>query len=135
MKSISSGLHCGFATRTTTRFKCTPDTKNSSFRLLNKIGCQRDNTRKRANFMVKPTHLKKLVEQLCDLLPSHVSTLKKDFEKNCQRIIPAFLDKLDLVTREEFDTQSKVLARTRKKLEQLEKQIEHLEHLLKNKKK
>jgi BMFP domain-containing protein YqiC len=34
---------------------------------------------------------------------------------------------LDLVTREQFDAQTKVLARTRKKLEDLEKQIDVLE--------
>jgi len=83
--------------------------------------------------MSKQTYLKQLIAQLCDALPTHVTTLKNDFEKNCDRIIPAFLDKLDLVTREEFDTQSKVLARTRKKLEQLEEQIRHLESLLKTK--
>lgn len=83
--------------------------------------------------MPKSNSLKQLIAQLCDALPTHVSTLKKDFEKNCQRIIPAFLDKLDLVTREEFDTQSKVLARTRKKLEALEEHIKELESLLKKK--
>jgi BMFP domain-containing protein YqiC len=88
-----------------------------------------------ANIMPKPKDFKHLIEQLCDVLPTHVTTMKKDFEKNCQRIIPSFLDKLDLVTREEFDTQTKVLARTRKKLEELEKQIDHLESLLKSKKK
>ena len=85
--------------------------------------------------MPKPTDLKKLIAQLCDALPAHAGTLKKDFEKNCRQIVPAFLNKLDLVTREEFDTQSKVLARTRKKLEALEEQIKELEHSLKPKRK
>jgi len=35
--------------------------------------------------------------------------------------------KLDLVTREEFDVQRKVLARSREKIEQLEKQVAELE--------
>ena len=41
--------------------------------------------------------------------------------------------RLDLVTREEFDVQAKVLARSRAKLEQLEKQVAELEARLLNK--
>lgn len=44
----------------------------------------------------------------------------KDMEKNIKSIIMAIFSKLDLVTREEFDTQQKVLIATRKKLEELE---------------
>jgi len=83
--------------------------------------------------MTKPNFLKHLASQLTDALPSHVGTLKKDFEKNCQSILTAAFAKFDLVTREEFDTQTKVLARTRKKLEELEAQVKTLEDLLKHK--
>ena len=76
---------------------------------------------------------KKLISQLCDAIPSHLGTFKKDFEKNCHVIVATFFDKFDLVSREEFDTQTKVLARTRKKIEELEEQVNKLEHLLKNK--
>lgn len=38
-------------------------------------------------------------------------------------------NKLDLVTREEFEVQSQVLLRTREKLEALEKRVEELEQL------
>lgn len=51
----------------------------------------------------------------------------KDMEKNMKAIIMAIFSKLDLVTREEFDTQQKVLLATRKKLEELEKQIKNLQ--------
>ena len=47
----------------------------------------------------------------------------KDIEKNIKAIIMTIFSKLDLVTREEFDTQQKVLLATRKKLEELEKLI------------
>jgi BMFP domain-containing protein YqiC len=83
--------------------------------------------------MSKANFLKTLASQLTDALPSHVGTLKKDFEKNCQTILSAAFTKLDLVTREEFDVQTKVLARTRKKLEDLEEQIKTLEAALKKK--
>lgn len=82
---------------------------------------------------MKSNLLKKLAQQLTDALPEHVGTLKKDFEKNCHSILSKTFAKFDLVTREEFDTQTKVLSRTRKKLEELEKELEKLEAQLKPK--
>jgi len=83
--------------------------------------------------MAKGNFLKNLVSQLSDLLPEHVGTLKKDFEKNCHAVLNKALNKFDLVTREEFDTQTKVLLRTRKKLEELESSLHDLETFLKRK--
>jgi len=83
--------------------------------------------------MTKTNFLKELASQLTEALPSHVSTLKKDFEKNCHSILAKGFAKFDLVTREEFDIQTKVLARTRKKLEELEEHLKKLEALLKDK--
>lgn len=80
---------------------------------------------------MKTNFLKNLATELCEALPAHVSSLKKDFEKNCQSILSKAFHKLDIVTREEFDTQTKVLGRTRKKLEELEKQVKAFESLLK----
>jgi ubiquinone biosynthesis accessory factor UbiK len=51
----------------------------------------------------------------------------KDFEKNAKALMSGFLAKLDLVTREEFDIQAQVLARTRQKLKELEARVEALE--------
>lgn len=83
--------------------------------------------------MTKKNLLKSLAAQLTDALPAHVGTLKKDFEKNCHSILTKTFAKFDLVTREEFDVQSKVLGRTRKKLEELENHIKSLEEMLKSK--
>ena len=83
--------------------------------------------------MSKMNFLKNLTDQLTEALPSHLGTLKKDFEKSCSRILTKTFSKFDLVTREEFDIQSKVLSRSRKKLEELEEHIKKLETLLKNK--
>lgn len=83
--------------------------------------------------MPKTDFFKTLATQLTEALPSHLGTLKNDFEKSCHRILSSAFDKFDLVTREEFDTQSKVLARTRKKLEELEAHLKKLEGKLKNK--
>lgn len=79
--------------------------------------------------MSKTSFLKDLASQLSDLLPEKIGLLKKDFEKNCHYKLQQIFTKFDLVTREEFDTQTKVLIRTRKKLEELEKHIRELEEL------
>ncbi len=56
----------------------------------------------------------------------------KDLEKNVKALMSQGFAKLDLVTREEFDIQSQVLAKTREKLEALEKRVTDLEAKLKS---
>jgi BMFP domain-containing protein YqiC len=51
----------------------------------------------------------------------------KDLEKNVKAMMSQGFNKLDLVTREEFDIQAQVLARTRAKLEELEARVAELE--------
>lgn len=51
----------------------------------------------------------------------------KDIEKNAKAAMSGVLAKLDLVTREEFDVQAQVLARTRAKLKELEARVSALE--------
>jgi len=51
----------------------------------------------------------------------------RDMEKNLKAALSAWLAKLDLVTREEFDVQAQVLARTREKLQELEDRLARLE--------
>lgn len=50
-----------------------------------------------------------------------------DLQKNMKALLTQQFAQLDLVTREEFDTQAQVLARTRAKLEALEKRLAALE--------
>jgi len=50
-----------------------------------------------------------------------------DLQKNLKALLTQQFARLELVTREEFDTQSKVLARTRSRLEELERRIAELE--------
>lgn len=54
----------------------------------------------------------------------------KDVERNVKAMLTQGFSKLDLVTREEFDTQAQVLARTRVRLEELEKRVAELEQKL-----
>lgn len=56
----------------------------------------------------------------------------KDIEKNMKAMMTQGFSKLDLVTREEFDVQAQVLAKTRAKLEALEARVTELEAQLKN---
>lgn len=56
----------------------------------------------------------------------------KDIEKNVKAMMAQGFSKMDLVTREEFDTQAQVLARTREKLEALETKVAALEAALKS---
>ena len=53
--------------------------------------------------------------------------MQHDVEKNFHAVLQNAFNKLDLVTREEFDAQTKVLARSRKKIEELAKRIKVLE--------
>jgi len=51
----------------------------------------------------------------------------KDLEKNVKALLASGLSKLDVVPRAEFDVQAKVLARTREKLDELERKVAELE--------
>ena len=51
----------------------------------------------------------------------------RDIEKNVKALLQAGLLRLDLVTRQEFDTQAEVLRRTREKLEALEARVAQME--------
>ena len=60
-------------------------------------------------------------------MPSGFQVFQDDLKQNVRSAVEAGLSHLNLVTREEFDVQAKVLARTRAKLEALEKQVAELE--------
>lgn len=54
----------------------------------------------------------------------------KDVERNVKAMLSQGFSKLDLVTREEFETQTQVLLRTRTRLEELERRVAELEQKL-----
>jgi BMFP domain-containing protein YqiC len=51
----------------------------------------------------------------------------KDVEKNLRALLGSFFSRLDLVTREEFDVQAKLLARSREQISALESRVAELE--------
>ena len=68
-----------------------------------------------------------LVAKLADAVPSGLKTARDEVESSFRSVLEAGLENLDLVTREEFEVQEAVLARTREKLEALEARLEELE--------
>ncbi len=71
-----------------------------------------------------------LAERLGRLLPEGAHEMRADFERNARATLQSALSRMDLVTREEFDVQSEVLARTREQLEALETRVVALEEQL-----
>ena len=65
-----------------------------------------------------------LTRKLSDSLPPGLADAKKEAEAGFQSILSGAFVKMKLVSREEFDAQCAVLARTREKLDALEKQLE-----------
>lgn len=61
------------------------------------------------------------------LIPQGATELRDDFEKNARAAFRGALDKLDVVPREEFEIQGKVLARTREQVDALEARLAILE--------
>ena len=75
-----------------------------------------------------------LVKQIIAAVPAELRQAKVDMEKNLKSIISAGLSKMDLVTREEFDVQAELLARTRTALEKIQRNLAELEEKTSRKK-
>ena len=74
--------------------------------------------------MLDPKILEDLGAKMSALLANSPAA---DLEKNVKALMSGFFGRLDLVTREEFDVQAQVLARTRQKLKDLEARVDALE--------
>lgn len=83
--------------------------------------------------MDKLNSFEELAKKLADVVPDNVKQAGEDIQKTFHSIITSGFHSMDLVTREQFDTQAAVLARTRKKLEALEKKVAELETQLASK--
>ena len=68
-----------------------------------------------------------LARQLAESVPRNLRALGEDLEKNFRSLLAAGFERMDLVTREEFDLQTAVLERTREKLEALEARLAEIE--------
>jgi len=77
--------------------------------------------------MVDPKLIDDLARRLSGSLPAGLRTLQDEIEQNFRPVLQSALSRLDLVTREEFDVQSAVLAKARKQLDTLLARLQELE--------
>ena len=80
--------------------------------------------------MIDPRKFDDLARRIQASLPPGLDEVREDVTRNVRAIIAAGIARMDLVEREEFDVQSAVLARTREKLETLERRVRQLEEQL-----
>ncbi len=73
--------------------------------------------------MIDLAQLDELARRLSSLVPPGLREGREELQQNFKSVLQTGLGKLDLVTREEFDVQRAVLARTREKLEALERSL------------
>jgi len=71
--------------------------------------------------------IQELARKLAESLPTGMRAMREDVEQNFRSVLASGFAKLDLVTREEFEVQEAVLARTREKLEALEATVKEME--------
>lgn len=76
---------------------------------------------------INPAHIDEAVQKIKDLLPNDNSQIKSEGEQKLKLALEGVLQKLEMVSREEYDVQTEVLRRTRERLEQLEQRIAVLE--------
>ncbi|MDF1826783.1 MAG: accessory factor UbiK family protein [Legionellaceae bacterium] len=74
--------------------------------------------------MFNPSQLDDIAAKLYAAMPTGLQTLEADVQATFKSILQTGFAQLDVVTREEFDAQVKVLARTREKVEALQKQLD-----------
>ncbi len=77
--------------------------------------------------MIDLSQIDDLARRLSGLVPPALREGREEMQENFKSALQAGLAKLDLVTREEFDVQRAVLARTRDRLDELRTLVEQLE--------
>lgn len=77
--------------------------------------------------LTDPKVLDDLAQRIADSLPRGVQLLQRDLERNLRAALESAFRRLDLVTREELDVQAAVLARTREKVDALQRRVDELE--------
>jgi ubiquinone biosynthesis accessory factor UbiK len=84
-------------------------------------------TFERVAVMINVQSIDELAQRLSALVPPGLSEAQRDLERNMRAVLRSGLERMDMVTRDEFDVQRCVLLRTREKVEALERQVEALE--------
>ena len=79
--------------------------------------------------MIDASKIDDLVSKLTAAIPPGLKEFEAEARKQFKAILEAGLSKMDLVTREEFDIQVKVLAKTREKIDQLEQRFAEVDKI------
>ena len=74
--------------------------------------------------------LDELVRKISSAIPDDFKTAKQSLEKNARTAAEGVFQRLDLVTREEFDVQTKMLSRSQQRVKELEQRIQELEKII-----
>jgi len=77
--------------------------------------------------MLNANQLEEMAKKLAENIPQGVGKVPTGLQDQIKAILSRSFEKMDLVTRQEFDIQAGVLAKTRSKLEALEKIVSELE--------
>ena len=80
--------------------------------------------------MIDNQTINRLSDKINDLLPEGLQQAKSDFDSRLKSLLQQQLSNYEMVSREEFDIQARVLQRTREKLEIIEKRLKELEQTL-----
>ena len=80
--------------------------------------------------MIDPKKIEEMARQIHNALPPGIKSLGEEVDKKVKQVLQSQLNKLDMVSREEFDVQTKVLLRTREKLTALEEKLALIEQHL-----
>lgn len=83
--------------------------------------------------MINPKKIEEIAKQITESIPPGVKNVATDIESKTKEVLQRKLAQLDVVTREEFDVQTQVLAKTRAKLEAMEAKLAELESALADK--
>jgi len=77
--------------------------------------------------------INEIVNKISAAIPDDLKTAKDGIEKNARVTVESALQRLDLVTREEFDVQTTLLSKSQQRVKELEQRISEIEDLLNKK--
>ncbi|MBP8173929.1 MAG: accessory factor UbiK family protein [Aeromonadaceae bacterium] len=77
--------------------------------------------------MIDTKKIEEMARQIHNVLPPGLRNLGEEADRKIKQVLQSQLNKLDMVSREEFEVQTKVLLRTRERLVELENRLAQLE--------
>ena len=83
--------------------------------------------------MIDTKKIEEMARQIHNVLPPGLRNLGEEADRKIKQVLQSQLNKLDMVSREEFEVQTKVLLRTRERLVKLENRLAQLEAQLSGK--